>query len=67
MELKLNYINEIESHVGLLIVPYGIETIVVMVSTLIRKYLLIVPYGIETIHSMISFTVRYTFNCTLWN
>ena len=66
MELKLSAVTTLQRSSMLLIVPYGIETVINCIPKE-SVYLLIVPYGIETIHSMISFTVRYTFNCTLWN
>ena len=48
MELKPVGINAPSKTLYLLIVPYGIETIVVG-SELYQLLLLIVPYGIETI------------------
>ena len=50
----------------LLIVPYGIETII-CVKERTSTYLLIVPYGIETSYLHVIFYSLKTFNRTLWN
>ena len=47
MELKLRHTHEILIELGLLIVPYGIETVLYS-AQFIELLLLIVPYGIET-------------------
>ena len=53
--------------VGLLIVPYGIETAQRGGMHYALITLLIVPYGIET-KAQCAFTAQpRTFNCTLWN
>ena len=51
---------------GLLIVPYGIET---MNNQFNRENLelLIVPYGIETVISLLLIVFVKSFNRTLWN
>ena len=66
MELKLN--PEMERLLGwmLLIVPYGIETILI-VENLLQTELLIVPYGIETPFLFVKPLPARSFNCTLWN
>ena len=49
MELKLQRLNVISRSVSrLLIVPYGIETLLNAIVFVDNRQLLIVPYGIET-------------------
>ena len=48
MELKLLYSLHEELFQALLIVPYGIETEIVLSGHITLVILLIVPYGIET-------------------
>ena len=50
MELKRLIMKTVKYFFVLLIVPYGIETIVVTISGFF-KFLLIVPYGIETTYA----------------
>ena len=66
MELKLENILLYIVAACLLIVPYGIETSFIDVSTYSRV-LLIVPYGIETFSLDICVQNLSTFNRTLWN
>ena len=51
MELKHGRYRAVGPPQGLLIVPYGIETIY-LVNRLFFDYLLIVPYGIETFNNI---------------
>ena len=67
MELKPARLRKLVSKDFLLIVPYGIETADVSVSSLSRFRLLIVPYGIETTKDLDTVVWQQTFNCTLWN
>ena len=48
MELKQCYVELFGNINKLLIVPYGIETLSVLLYHIHRSKLLIVPYGIET-------------------
>ncbi len=66
MELKPNYLSSEKDMPELLIVPYGIETRVVIVQEL-PALLLIVPYGIETLKTAVWWKRMITFNRTLWN
>ena len=66
MELKLEIGGQSIAFNELLIVPYGIETILSMRS-FSSIVLLIVPYGIETNGSEYLDTELLTFNRTLWN
>ena len=50
MELKQVYKRILDKEEGLLIVPYGIETIRTETDISNLAKLLIVPYGIETYH-----------------
>ena len=67
MELKqYTFFELIERH-GLLIVPYGIETLYGK-TLFLSQVLLIVPYGIETCFlTKCNATGSGTFNRTLWN
>ena len=51
----------------LLIVPYGIETVLNDVRARSCNHLLIVPYGIETLLNQTVPKPHVSFNCTLWN
>ena len=51
----------------LLIVPYGIETILAGLHIVGSMTLLIVPYGIETSTTSPGIPTDGTFNRTLWN
>ena len=53
MELKLPLSIYISSVIEVLIVPYGIETLILLILTHIL-IVLIVPYGIETVTSLAS-------------
>ena len=67
MELK-HAVTDVDVSEGkLLIVPYGIETVVLMRLCPAPVRLLIVPYGIETplFHRVV--LMRLSFNRTLWN
>ena len=66
MELKPDSKLPARVNFKLLIVPYGIETIVVG-SELYQLLLLIVPYGIETAAPSLPPYAPQTFNRTLWN
>ena len=66
MELKQFRLDNTSDKVRLLIVPYGIETILcVWLSS--WHFLLIVPYGIETVSASKVEFLRTSFNRTLWN
>ena len=68
MELKQLWKNaETENFIGLLIVPYGIETKISRKKKRSLTSLLIVPYGIETGKRKKTLFLFCTFNCTLWN
>ena len=66
MELKQHNSNFVLHSYMLLIVPYGIETSI-LVDYLLHQRLLIVPYGIETLVSVSWRDKTVTFNRTLWN
>ena len=66
MELKQRHKRWRRESAGLLIVPYGIETVLSIMETELAG-LLIVPYGIETIPSHGREQKRDSFNRTLWN
>ena len=51
----------------LLIVPYGIETLLMVSLLYLTLNLLIVPYGIETLMEELTETKWKSFNRTLWN
>ena len=67
MELKQNI--QVLSYVlqSLLIVPYGIETLLLLLPCGFLTVLLIVPYGIETISIVRESGLQISFNRTLWN
>ena len=68
MELKLKmYVESGLQDLGLLIVPYGIETCFNVLACTCVFCLLIVPYGIETTRSWRQIYDGYAFNRTLWN
>ena len=66
MELKLRFCTAERPVTGLLIVPYGIET-VGGCCLLSLQVLLIVPYGIETRREVLLCGGCSPFNRTLWN
>ena len=67
MELK-RFLTTLNPSVrSLLIVPYGIETLLHPLDTTEGGDLLIVPYGIETKYIKTSLNERFSFNRTLWN
>ena len=66
MELKHKEIAYNTNRLNLLIVPYGIETNLQLVS-LSFHFLLIVPYGIETGSQWRVNVMQGAFNRTLWN
>ena len=67
MELKLRWHVVYLMLVGLLIVPYGIETAFIKRLRRNLDKLLIVPYGIETDKAQQDLHGNYPFNRTLWN
>ena len=67
MELKHASSSDTAFSFLLLIVPYGIETIVFLVSYDDLDILLIVPYGIETRQRQSFHLAFLAFNRTLWN
>ena len=66
MELKHENTGIEEFVNTLLIVPYGIETLLLL-CYMVDNLLLIVPYGIETIRLRVEGVRIVTFNRTLWN
>ncbi len=66
MELKLEIRSSGGRDILLLIVPYGIETVLSRCIIEMKK-LLIVPYGIETKESAETSVAGDSFNRTLWN
>ena len=66
MELKLGLQPDLYTFPALLIVPYGIETLLARKMRCV-KILLIVPYGIETWKKRHWQKHTFTFNRTLWN
>ena len=67
MELKLGNQGKLAQSVSLLIVPYGIETVLGLLDDMQFVCLLIVPYGIETLVIISPCGSFGTFNRTLWN